>query len=315
MSQHFDGERIVDVEDGTDLERVHPRELQSKPAKTAWHDLVSTIRAAMPSGSSTDDDQPSSCALCGAKAAEVGCESGWVWSERGQGMTRCLTWKRRREDAATAALMKAIGIEEARYAKSWDELTITHSSWRTALELSKRTPDIITSGLNILFRGPHGRGKTHAACLLSREAIAHGFGAARVRWRVFCAQVRGTYNTGAETTENALVKSLCRVPWLFVDEVKEDLSEFEQRLISEVIEARYDAKLPTLLTCNLSSSELEDAIGIRAYDRFKARQLAVTFDGERFRDLEKTEVSDLIEEVSKAAASAVQTRQNRAVKH
>ena len=124
------------------------------------------------------------------------------------------------------------------------------------------------SGKNIIFMGSIGTGKDHLAVSILRAACSLRIGTRFRRGSVLCSECR----------QHSLEKSqdvpydLWNVELLVISDIEphEDkpASEFEKRALLELIDRRYTAMLPTVVTTNkLNRAELSESIGSRAVDR------------------------------------------------
>src|SRR6185503_21067088 len=87
-----------------------------------------------------------------------------------------------------------------------------------------------------------------------------------VRWRQ-CSDVAKMSNYGPDAAELATLK---RVRLLVLDEVgAEHLTDSARALLSELLNARYEGSLRTVLTANLDEKTLETRLGKRIFDRIR----------------------------------------------
>jgi DNA-directed RNA polymerase subunit RPC12/RpoP len=109
-----------------------------------------------------------------------------------------------------------------------------------------------------LIFGPVGRGKTHlATALLIEELKDHGFG----KW-IGCARLVGDLRRsfdGGKGGGSVVMSELLRTPFLVLDDFPPDhMTEFALGTLTELMHARYDSMLHTVVTTNLDARGLND---------------------------------------------------------
>lgn len=117
--------------------------------------------------------------------------------------------------------------------------------------------DLEKNGHGLLLWGPHGSGKTSAACRYLIEAMAR----APVQARFVAADDINWYasNRREETREGARVWDLIvrDAQFLVIDDLgAEDDAEWKAPAIAHVFSQRYNRKLSTVVTTNLSPDPL-----------------------------------------------------------
>ena len=96
-------------------------------------------------------------------------------------------------------------------------------------------------------------------------------------------EFRSTFN-GGEFTEQELMDMISKTDLLVVDEIGvSKIGDFEYRYLNEIIDNRYDNKLPTIIISNLTVDELKVAIGDRLIDRLKEDGVQISFTWDSYR--------------------------------
>lgn len=134
-------------------------------------------------------------------------------------------------------------------------------AWETAAKyVAKKAWQI---GINILFCGGYGTGKTHLAAGVVSEAIAKGS---------VGAFVTSTSLSGSIQEITQKFKELRSVELLAIDDVA---GEQEHKIIMqqmfEMINYRYEAELGVVFTTNLAPRDFKDLMGERIWDRLAER--------------------------------------------
>jgi DNA replication protein DnaC len=172
-------------------------------------------------------------------------------------MTRCDCW---RQDWIASALREArIPSQYARAELSTFEGRGSNQkmdAYRLASRFAENFP-VVDKGL--LFWGPHGVGKTHLAIGILKQVIrekgARGY---FFETRDLLRLVRETYSRSAEERESDVLAPVLHADILVLDDLgAEKTSEWVQETLGLVVNTRYNARRPTIVTTNL-----DDDLGI-----------------------------------------------------
>jgi DNA replication protein DnaC len=153
---------------------------------------------------------------------------------------------------------------------------------RTAFELARRYVDLFehqsAHGTGLLFIGGVGTGKTHLAIAAMTEIILAGHDGAFIAVPDLFAAKRPGYSGDRDTSR------LADVDVLVLDDVGANRgTEWEVGVLSDLINGRYDAQLPTIVTTNTSLPDLAVFVGSRAADRFCESMITARLAGLSYR--------------------------------
>lgn len=172
-----------------------------------------------------------------------------------------------------AELRRESGIP-TRYADvSFDTFRVEHAGQQRALEQAKALVAAVLkdphTAPNVIFAGGPGTGKTHLSCAIVRELIPHR----QVRRRKVMDLIRilrETWRRDSERTTREVVHFYASLPLLIIEEVGTTYGAESERVdIFDIMDARYENQLPTLLITNLDAEELTKEIGERVVDRLR----------------------------------------------
>jgi len=142
------------------------------------------------------------------------------------------------------------------------------------------------AGRCLLLMGKPGCGKTHLAAAIAAYLCENTRYFAVYRTLPGLIQeIRATYGQDSEQSEADILHAVTSCALLVLDEIAAtESSEFELSLLFNVINTRYEQKLPTLIVSNLAPAELGSAIGDRCVDRLReGGGIVVAFDWESSR--------------------------------
>lgn len=126
-------------------------------------------------------------------------------------------------------------------------------------KLPKNNPEPGRNGLFIT--GPKGTGKTHLAAAIANQLMQQGTAVICMTMIDLLDRIKQTYEQsrqyGGETSEGNVLSTYKTVPLLVIDDMgKEPATEWAVSKIYAIINARYEAYMPTIITTNYSDAEL-----------------------------------------------------------
>lgn len=130
----------------------------------------------------------------------------------------------------------------------------------------------------LILHGPNQRGKTVTAYLLARQAIDDGFGTVGLTVPDLIERLTDTFTHDErlkrdpeqppQTTHADLITSLQTIGFLVLDDLgAEKLTDYVERALFQILNARADQTVRTVITTNLSGKE----IALRFGNRITAR--------------------------------------------
>lgn len=147
-------------------------------------------------------------------------------------------------------------------------------------------------GKGLLLFGTVGTGKTYAAACIANSLIDKGYGVLMTNFARIANTVQGLFEGKQEYYD-----SLNRFPLLILDDLSaERKTEYMQEIVFNVIDSRYRAGLPLIVTTNLTRDELKhpaDVINQRTFSRLFEMCIPVEVAGtDRRREKLKSDMEE-----------------------
>lgn len=171
---------------------------------------------------------------------------------------------------------------------------------KEALRVSKTFAENLR-GMGLLFLGESGNGKNHLAAAIINQIIQDGKTALMLKAIKLFRAVKESWDKKSSTKESQIIDSCVTPDLLVIDEIGVQVgSDTEMRIISEIIDDRYENYKPSILIGNVTVDELNDLIGTRAVDRFKEGGRVVVFNWESYRGTINKPVEAINENTNKS---------------
>lgn len=128
---------------------------------------------------------------------------------------------------------------------------------------------VLEAGTNLVLTGSCGTGKNHLAVSMAKNIIRNHLARVEITdvMRLTRA-VKNTWRHNSDSTEEGVLDHFASLDLLVIDEVGVQFgSPAEMTILHEVINARYESVLPTILISNLPLDQLKEFISDRIFDR------------------------------------------------
>ena len=166
---------------------------------------------------------------------------------------------------------------------------------KEAIRYAKRTLDNPAEGLFIY--GNYGVGKTMLAAIIANELLKQGKTVLFTKVLDFLRNIRSTFDKKSEVSELEMLTKFYECDCLIFDDVRPERgTKFASEQLFELIDFRYTAKVPIIITSNGTLEEIRDALnyptdtngakvldGDRIYDRCTESMRVVKIEGESRR--------------------------------
>jgi DNA replication protein DnaC len=137
-------------------------------------------------------------------------------------------------------------------------------------------------GLGLLFCGDNGVGKTHLAVAVLRE-LTTAKGARGQFWdfHELIREIKSSYDPETKTTELQVLSPVVEMDVLLLDDLGAwKMTDWMNDTLFYILNSRYMAKRPTLITTNFQDATREEAL---AADALRRREFLVERIGQRLR--------------------------------
>jgi DNA replication protein DnaC len=120
----------------------------------------------------------------------------------------------------------------------------------------------------LFFYGTKGTGKTHLAAAIGHARIARGQPAIFMVVPDLLDHLRATYSPNSDTSYDELFESLRNTPLLILDDLgTHSATPWAQEKLYQLINYRYNLRLPTVITMNMESDEVDPRLWSRINDK------------------------------------------------
>lgn len=129
----------------------------------------------------------------------------------------------------------------------------------------------------LLITGPFGCGKTHLAAAIVNAALEAGRVALFLNAPDLLDHLRAAFNPDAELSYDALFDRLRNAPLLVIDDLgAQSSTPWAQEKLFQLLNHRYNLRLPTVITTNQRLDEIEPRLRSRMQDIDLVRRVAIT---------------------------------------
>ena len=212
--------------------------------------------------------KPDRCQCEGAKA---------YWEEYDKEQERIAREKAEAEDRAkmqakVERLLGKSGIKKRFLTRTFENFTVdkvNRKAYETAKAYADNFQDFKEKGEGLYFVGSFGTGKTHLAAAISLYLINKGIPVICRTLIDLLGEIRRTYDNSS-TSEYEVLSLYKEIDLLVVDDLgKEAPSEWALATFYAILNERYEACLPTIITTNYSDQELINRLSLKG-DRVTA---------------------------------------------
>jgi len=130
--------------------------------------------------------------------------------------------------------------------------------------------EVLKTGRSAIFCGKPGTGKTHMANGIAIEIMKTGKLALFITAQRAIRRIKDSWAKDSVESESDVIRLLVSPDLLILDEIGVQFgTEFERNLLFDVLNERYEKRLPCLLLSNFSADEIRPILGDRIFDRLR----------------------------------------------
>ena len=200
------------------------------------------------------------------------------WDEKARKEADAEAERKRKEEAdriqaKVTRLIRDSGIRGRFANRTFDRFEVTDLN-RKAYEKCKRYADsfdIMLPGKDergratppkkerngLFLTGSYGTGKTHLACSIANQLMERGTPVICMTMIDLLARIKSSFDSSDNATEADIMRLYEEIPLLIIDDIgSEQPTEWGNTTIYSIINARYEAYMPTIITTNYTGEQL-----------------------------------------------------------
>lgn len=131
----------------------------------------------------------------------------------------------------------------------------------------KNADAVKANNIWVYIYGENSTGKTHLTACMANHLISKGYNVLFTSVPQIIADIQSSY-TRNTATQAEILKDLATKDFVFLDDLGKEITgtktAFSEKILLEVINARYNNKLPTIITSNYSIKELGTKLNVDA---------------------------------------------------
>lgn len=159
------------------------------------------------------------------------------------------------------------GIKKRYLSRTIDSFSVTAEnkrSFEVATDYIKNFREYFTQGKGLYLEGPCGTGKTHLAIAIALAIINTGVPVICKTSIDILGDIKRCYERNSEVTEEEFLEAYKTVDLLIIDDLgKEQVTEWSVPVLYSILNERYEALLPTIITTNYNTSALAEKLSAK----------------------------------------------------
>lgn len=159
------------------------------------------------------------------------------------------------------------GIKKRYLSRTIDSFSVTAEnkrSFEVATDYIKNFREYFAQGKGLYLEGPCGTGKTHLAIAIALAIINTGVPVICKTSIDILGDIKRCYERNSEVTEEEVLEAYKTVDLLIIDDLgKEQVTEWSVPVLYSILNERYEALLPTIITTNYNTTALAEKLSAK----------------------------------------------------
>lgn len=159
------------------------------------------------------------------------------------------------------------GIKKRYLSRTIDSFSVTAEnkrSFEVATDYIKNFREYFTQGKGLYLEGSCGTGKTHLAIAIALAIINTGVPVICKTSIDILGDIKRCYERNSEVTEEEVLEAYKTVDLLIIDDLgKEQVTEWSVPVLYSILNERYEALLPTIITTNYNTTALAEKLSAK----------------------------------------------------
>lgn len=190
----------------------------------------------------------------------------------------------------------------------FETATITEhnkEAYSKCVNYAKNANEIIKENIGLYVYGDNSSGKSYLLACLCNELVAQGYSCIYTSVPRMLAEIQRSYVDNSAMGQAKIVNMLEFKTFVFIDDLGKEFlgrennagaAKFAEKILLEVLNARYNNGKPTIFSSNYSISELAEAFSLDKAIIERINEMStrvIKLEGDNFRDMALKEKSDI----------------------
>lgn len=178
-----------------------------------------------------------------------------------------LTEEQERKKQKIESILGKSGIKKRYLSRTIESFAVTaenKKSFDIATDYIKNFKKYSAQGKGLYLEGPCGTGKTHLAIAIALAIINTGVPVICKTSIDILSDIKRCYERNSEVTEEEVLEAYKNVDLLIIDDLgKEQVTEWSVPVLYSILNERYEALLPTIITTNYNTTALAEKLSAK----------------------------------------------------